>query len=317
MRSSTRPTRENRPVIFLFGPTASGKTALVEGLFNHGYQIVNADSVQVYRHLSIGSAKPSSELMARIPHHLVDILEPWQDFSVASFISMADEAVDRIYADGDIPVLAGGTAFYFKHFLYGLSQAPAVDPAVRSRVAAMLGSLGERVLHERLASVDPVSAARINVHDVYRTTRALEVYEQTGRPLSSFALPSEPRLGMRPLVLSLVRDRQELYERIDRRVDQMFHEGLVDEIRSLVAMGATSAWSAMDAIGYAEFFHAFECGCKSLSMIREEIKRNTRHYAKRQLTFFNSFSGQVRIDPDDTAAARRIVEEYISSFPHC
>ena len=271
MRSSTRlQTWRNRPLVFLFGPTASGKTALVESLFNTGFQIVNADSVQVYRHLDIGSAKPSRALMEKIPHHLVDIREPWQQFTVAAFIEEADRAVEAIWDDGDVPLVTGGTAYYFKHFLYGLSEAPAADLGIRAALQSELAAKGPLALHSELEKVDPVSAGRIDVHDGYRITRALEVWRQTGRPLSSFALPSEPRHGMRPLVLCISRGREELVRRIGLRTRQMFEEGLVDEVRHLFAMGADASWPAMSAIGYSEFLHARDNGCATLASIEAE-----------------------------------------------
>lgn len=315
MKSSTQQvTRKNKPIIFLFGPTASGKTSLVEALFTSGYQIVNADSVQVYRHLDIGSAKPSEELMGKIPHHLVDILDPWQQFTVGQFIEKADEAVDSIYADGDIPLVTGGTAFYFRHFLYGLSSAPVADESVRVRVDAELKRDGSKALYEKLRQVDPVSAARININDTYRITRALEVWYQSGRPLSSFALPDKPRKGMKPLILNIARDREELYRRIDRRVDEMFSLGLADEIRKLRRMGARRSWPGLAGIGYAEFFSAFDNGCCSMADIKNAICRNSRHYAKRQMTFFRSFSDAVDIHPDDLASIRSVVECYLSGI---
>ena len=314
MRSSTRPTRRNKPIVFLFGPTASGKTALVERLFNKGYQIVNADSVQVYRYLDVGSAKPSHDLMERIPHHLVDILDPWQQFTVGQFIEKADEAVERIWQEGDIPLVTGGTAYYFRHFLYGLSQAPVADPDIRRKVALELERDGAKAMHRRLCDVDPVSGARININDTYRITRALEVYYQSGRPLSSFALPDKPRYGMHPLILEIVRDKALLHERIHRRVVQMFDEGLEDEIRTLRRMNASLEWPGIGGIGYAEFFRAFDEGCWSLDDIKKAICLDSRRYAKRQMTFFRPFKDVIDIDADDIPSVRSIVDSYLSTF---
>lgn len=311
MRSSTA-SKTNKQV-FLFGPTASGKTQLVEDFFSDGYQIINADSVLVYRYLDIGSAKPSEELLNRIHHYNVDILDPWEQFTVGEFIKRSDEAASEITGEGDIPLVTGGTAFYFRHYLYGLSEAPTADPSVRARVQELLESEGKEALHERLLAVDPVSGGRININDTYRITRALEVYYQTGRPLSSFELPSVPRNGMRPLIIGLDRDRDELYERIDRRVDIMFDEGLVDEIRRLKRMGADSTWPGMGAIGYREFIEAERSGEHSLSVIKDRIKTASRRYAKRQLTFFSSFDGVHWIHPDDTSALRKLLDEYLLS----
>ncbi len=313
MRSSTQSLK-TEPIIFLFGPTASGKTALVEGLFNSGYEVINADSVQVYRHLDIGSAKPSSELMARIPHHLVDVRDPWEGFSVGDFIHMADEAASQIRSRGNIPLVTGGTAFYFKHFLYGLSQAPTADASVRASVAKEMEERGNEAMHDYLASVDPVSAARINVNDGYRISRAIEVYRQSGRPLSSFALPDKPRKGMRPLLLNIVRERSVLARRIGLRVDEMFSMGLVDEVRSIVRMGGQASWPGLQGIGYSEFFRAFDEGCWSLDDIKKAICLDSRRYAKRQMTFFRSFEDVIDIDADDIPSVRSIVDGYLSTF---
>ena len=192
MRSHTPPAKRNK-LIFLFGPTASGKTALTEELFCDGFQIINADSVQVYKGLDIGSAKPSKELMEKIPHHLVDVLNPDEQFTVGTFLQLGDEAKEKIYTSGDIPVVTGGTAYYFKHFLYGLSEAPTAAVEIRAKVEKMLKEEGATSLYKRLSEVDPISAKRININDVYRITRALEVYYQSGRPLSSFTIPNSYR----------------------------------------------------------------------------------------------------------------------------
>ncbi len=309
MRSNTL-SKTNKQ-IFLFGPTASGKTQLVEDFFSDGYQIINADSVQVYRYLDIGSAKPSSELLDKIRHYNVNILDPWEQFTVGEFIKRSDDAAETIAAEGDIPLITGGTAFYFRHYLYGLSEAPTADPLVRERVHAMLLEEGNTALHERLMKADPVSGARISINDTYRITRALEVYYQTGRPLSSFELSSIPRNGMDPLIIGLNRERDELYERIDRRVDIMFEEGLVDEIRMLKRMGADSSWPGMGAIGYREFLEAERSGEHSLSVIKDRIKTASRRYAKRQITFFSSFPSVHWIHPDDTKALKKLLDSYL------
>ena len=311
MRSNTASKRNKQ--VFLFGPTASGKTKLVEDFFSDGYQIINADSVQVYRHLDIGSAKPSKELLEKITHYNVDILDPWEQFTVGDFITRSDEAVRKIESEGDIPLITGGTAFYFRHFLYGLSEAPTADKTVRSQVQLLLQEKGNAALHEMLMKADPVSGGRINVNDTYRITRALEVYLQTGKPLSSFALPTEPRNGMKPLIIGLDRYRDELYRRIDLRVDIMFREGLVDEIKSLMKMGASSFWLGMGAIGYREFLEAMESGEHSLSLISDRIKTASRRYAKRQITFFSSFSDVHWIHPDDTSALKKLLDDYLLS----
>lgn len=309
---SNIPSKKNK-IIFLFGPTASGKTQLVEDYFSNGYQIINADSVQVYRYLDIGSAKPSLELLKKIKHYNVDILDPWEQFTVGEFIKNSDIAVQEIYSCGDIPLVTGGTAFYFKHFLYGLSEAPTADENIRAKVNDMLNTLGLEKLYELLNTYDPISGSRININDSYRITRALEVYYQTGKPLSSFALPTSPRNNMDPLIIGLDRDRDELYERIDKRVDIMFDEGLVDEIKKLCKMGASLAWPGIGGIGYREFFDAKISGEASIKIIKDNIKSASRHYAKRQLTFFKSFDNVVWIHPDDKDKLKTILDNYLYS----
>ncbi|MBR1919365.1 MAG: tRNA (adenosine(37)-N6)-dimethylallyltransferase MiaA [Spirochaetales bacterium] len=312
MRSGTHPTKTSRKIVFLFGPTASGKTALTLGHFSKGFQIVNADSVQVYRYLDIASAKPSLELREKIKHHLVDILDPWQQFTVSDFITLADEACESIWGDGDIPLVTGGTAFYFKHFLYGLSDAPKSDEEIRRRVQLLLDEHGREELHRILLSVDPISGRRINVNDTYRLTRALEVYYQTGRPLSSFELPTEARNGLSPLVIGLEREKGELEKRIALRVEEMFDMGLMDEMRRLLAMGASPSWPGMGGIGYREFFLLMESGEFTPRRVKDLIIQNSRRYAKRQMTFFRSFENVLWIHPEEGSRLESALSSYLS-----
>lgn len=312
MTRSSTGLRRSRPLVFLFGPTASGKTAFVESLAGKGWQVVNADSVQVYRRLDIGSAKPSPELMRKIPHHLVDILEPWEQFTVGDFVRLADEACLKIWEEGDVPLVTGGTAYYFKHFLYGLSGAPTADLSIRAALQEELAEKGSQRLHDELSAVDPGAAAKINPNDSYRVTRALEVYRQTGRPLSSFRVPDHPRDGLDPLIINLSRGRDDLRRRIDMRVDQMFSEGLVDEVKSLLREGGSRDWPGLSGIGYSEFLEAREIGCATPSDIRAKIKKDTWQYARRQMTFFKSFAGAVDADPDDSEGLSALLGNYLN-----
>ena len=312
--------------IFLFGPTAVGKTRLLSDFFSGTGEVVNADSVQVYRYLNIGSAKAGPEITSRIPHHLIDILDPWENYNVADFIRLADKACGEIWERGKIPVVSGGTAFYFKHFMYGLSEAPQSDPETRSRVALFIRDRGLDKAYEYLQTVDPVSAGRINPNDSYRISRAIEVYRASGRPLSDFALPTEPRNGMDILSIGLTREKEELRERIRMRVDIMFEEGIVDEIRRLLAFGAIPSWQSMQGIGYREFMDAVYRGDRESSIealdsltevqldeIKEKICMNSIHYAKRQMTFFRSFADVNWINPDDTGALRELLDGFLYS----
>ena len=296
----------NNKVIFLFGPTAVGKTQLLFDFFRGTGEVVNADSVQVYRHLDIGSAKAGRDITDSIPHHLIDILDPWETYNVADFIRLADEACRGIWERGRIPVVSGGTAFYFKHFMYGLSQAPASDPETREAVDLYIRDQGLDKAYEYLKMIDPVSAARINRNDSYRISRAIEVFRSCGRPLSDFALPTVPRNDMQVLSIGLMRDREVLKERIRRRVDIMFGQGIVSEIRGLLGMGADLSWQSMQGIGYREFLEKASTpaqldnlGPSDLEEIRNAICSNSIHYAKRQMTFFRSFADVNWIEADD------------------
>ncbi len=310
---------QDRKVIFLFGPTAVGKTQLLFDFFSGSGEVVNADSVQVYRHLDIGSAKADRSITDRIPHHLIDILDPWETYNVADFIRLADQACSGIWERGKLPVVSGGTAFYFKHFLYGLSEAPQSDPETRKTVELFIRDQGLDKAYDYLRLIDPVSAERINRNDSYRISRAIEVYRASGKPLSSFALPTVPRNDMSVLSIGLVRDKDELRKRIRSRVDLMFSQGIVDEIRSLLEMGASVSWQSMQGIGYREFLEKAptEVALSSLSKtdlddIREQIVMNSIHYAKRQMTFFRSFSDVRWINPEDTEDLGKTIAEFLN-----
>lgn len=280
-------------------------------MFASGYEVVNADSKQIYRHLDIGSAKPEPAILQRIPHHLIDIREPWEPFSVGDFVKLADEACAKIRAAGKIPIICGGTAYYFKHFYFGLPEAPKSDPQIRSQVAEIARIHGLAWCHQRLREIDPVSAEKIHPADAYRITRALEVYETAGRPLSSFTLPTVARNGMNPLIIGLHRERDELEQRIERRVAHMFDQGLEQEFSHLVDMGAKPDWPGMKGIGYREFFMANEHGGMAKDDIARHIVRNSRMYAKRQMTFFRSLPHVHWVHPDNLESIRSLIAQYV------
>ncbi len=294
---------KKKPVIVLFGPTAVGKTAITVSLFQNNFEIINSDSVQVYKGLDIASAKPDRLTQSLIPHHLIDILEPYEQFNVGEFCSRADKAIDDILSRGRYPLLTGGTAYYFRQFLYGVASTPQADESVRKRVKDMIDERGKAWAHSHLKEVDKVSAERINENDIYRISRALEVYYQSGKPLSDFKVSTEIRESIDPLIIGLALDKKILDERIAFRVDKMFSLGLVDEIERLKAMGANPSWPSMQAIGYKEFF----IPGLSLDEIRERIIVATRQYAKRQMTFFRSFKDVNWFSPDDLEGIAELV----------
>ena len=313
MRSSTQrileTTTRNKAVV-LTGPTAVGKTALTESLFSNGFEIINADSVQIYRGLDIGSAKPSEDLQRRIPHHLIDIKDPWEDYSSGEFVSDALSAMEKIWENGNIPLITGGTMYYIKHLIYGPPETPSADPAIRAAVLEECSKKGRDWAYGYLESIDPVSAARINRNDMYRITRAIEVYRTSSRPLSSFAPCSSPREDIDFALIGLMRDRSELQSRIELRVHQMFDEGLYDEVRLLFSKGADRSWPGMEGIGYREFFDALESGEMPLSAICSEIVRTTRHYAKRQITFLSSMKDFSVFSPGDEDGVRTFLSSH-------
>jgi tRNA dimethylallyltransferase len=288
---------KSSPSVFLFGPTGVGKTRFLTEDLPPGFEVVAADSIQVYRGLDIGSAKPTAEERARVPHHLIDIRNPDESFDVGDFVQEASRASSDIGFRGRVPVLSGGTAFYFHNYLLGMPETPVADLAVRAQVKAKWEAEGEAEFRRALASVDPVSEARIKPHDAYRLQRAWEVWVCSGRPLSTFGRTG-PAVTGPVFAAGLDRPREELYARIEVRVDAMLDAGLEAEVRSLVARGFGPGTPAMKGIGYAEWFPWVVTGEGSRDEVRARIILNSRHYAKRQLTFFRSLPGVRWYDPD-------------------
>ena len=304
--------RTKPKAIVLFGPTAVGKTELTETLFSKGYEIINSDSVQVYRGLDIGSAKPVKALQKRIVHHLLDIRDPHQQYTVGDFLHDAEVLVKEINDRGNIPILTGGTAYYFKQFIYGQAKTPPADMEIREKVRKLIEENGTSWAYSELAKVDKISSERINPNDIYRVSRALEVYYQSGKPLSSFSLGTEIRDDIDFLIIGLVRDKEILDQRINQRVDLMFKAGLYDEIKRLIDSGADASMPGMQGIGYQEFFVAKESGEMNINAIKAEIAKNSRQYAKRQMTFFRSFKDALFFSPDDIERIREEVNRFLS-----
>ncbi len=287
-------------MLVIFAPTASGKTALLFNLFGQGSpyffkgraEVISADSMQVYRGQDIGTAKPSSAELAQLPHHLIDIMEPSEQFSVADFVSMADSCCAGIYSRGKLPVIAGGTGFYIRSFLLGLPSTPESVPEIRDALKLELEERGIRAMYEELSSIDRISAAKINPNDAYRILRALEVYRISGKPRSYFELSIKLREGYDFFPVILERGRDDLYRRIDMRVDQMFDAGLEKEVASLMnEKGCRSDFPGMQAIGYREFFSFHP---ESGKTVRDMIKHDSRKYAKKQYVFMEGIPGAVK-----------------------
>ena len=273
-------------IICIAGPTASGKTALAVELakLTNG-EVVSCDSMQIYRRMDIGTAKPTPEEMQGIPHHMIDIVEPEEAFSVSRYCEMAAPIVDDILARGKTAVIAGGTGLYMDSLIKGNDFAPFPSTGMREKLEAQADAEGMEKMTELLRSIDPDTAGR--VHDRKRILRALEVYYETGETITAHNLKTQavpPRYE--PLWLGLdFEDRAELYGRIDLRVELMLEMGLVEEIQNLLASGVPVNATAMQAIGYKEFVSALS-GSGSIADAAEEVKRGSRRYAKRQLTWF-------------------------------
>ena len=275
-------------VVAVGGPTASGKTALSVALAKaFDGEIINADSMQIYKNLDVGTAKPTTQEQQGIPHHLLGFLPPETPFSVADFTAAADPLVREISAHGKLPLVVGGTGLYITSLLTGVTFAPEkLDPAIRARLQAQAEAEGSAALYAKLQAVDPDYAAQVHPNNLPRVIRALELFEATGRKMSEErvnARAAEP--PYRALCLCLTcRDRAALYDRIGRRVDLMVENGVLDEARQ-VYDHRDSYRTAAQAIGYKEFFPYFE-GTASLDDCTERLKQATRNYAKRQLTWF-------------------------------
>lgn len=297
------------PVIVIFAPTASGKTALAVQLFGKSglsflsgkAEVISADSMQIYKRLDIGTAKPTEAERAELPHHLIDLLDFHQSYSVSDFVERADQCCREIYGRRRIPIVMGGTGFYIRNFMQGLPATPAGDARIRATLRERLMREGPDALHSELAAVDPESVLKIAPRDAQRLIRALEVFHATGIPRSSFKMNSGNRDAYRFCTVILDRERQELYRRIDQRIEQMFAAGLEQEVRALIARGAVADSPAMKAIGYREWFSGNMESGDGITRIKETIKQNSRRYAKRQITFMRGISGAHHVDADDRA----------------
>ncbi|HYO74142.1 MAG TPA: tRNA (adenosine(37)-N6)-dimethylallyltransferase MiaA [Archangium sp.] len=278
------------------GPTASGKTALaIELARREGGEIVSADSQQVYRYFDIGTAKPSAEELAAVPHHLISVVEPLEPFSAAEYQRRADAAVEEISSRGKPVFVVGGTGMYLRILLHGLVEAPGADPELRAEMEALAAAEGREAVHRKLAEVDPETAAKLPPRDLVRTIRALEIHKQTGKPASEFRKEhafSVERYPFRMHVLSP--PREELYQRIDTRTAAMFQHGLVDEVRALIARGYGEA-APMRSVGYVQA-KAVVDGRLTVEEAIQQAAQETRRYAKRQLTWFRKEAGASFID---------------------
>ncbi len=307
-------------ILVIVGPTASGKTRMaVELAQRHNGEVISADSMQIYRTMDIGTAKPTQEEMGGIPHHMIDVADPEEDFSVARYVEMAAQCVDDVLARGKLPIVAGGTGLYIDSLLSGRTFAPfSPDSALRGELERELAEKGGQAMLEALAQVDPEAAQRLHPNDHKRIIRALEVYRSTGKTITQHnretrAIP--PRYDALTIGLAF-QDRQAMWRRIDQRVDEMVAAGLEDEVRRLLTSGISPKCTAMQAIGYKEFTQALS-GEMTWQEAADVVKLRSRQYAKRQLTWFgrNPNTRWVRWDdPPEFEQGRRASTEYMEEF---
>lgn len=302
-----------KPLVILAGPTAVGKTDLSIRLAKQiGGAIISADSMQVYKYMDIGSAKVMPEEMDGVPHYLINVLDPAEEFNIVRFKQMAEEALSGIYAKGQIPVVAGGTGFYIQALLYDVAfSSQDSDEQFRQEMSAYADAYGADALHEKLKDIDPVSYEGIHANNVKRVIRALEYYHLTKKPISIHNEEEHQKTSPYNFAYFVLTDeRARLYERIDKRVDLMMEKGLLDEVRGLYEKGYRRDMVSMQGLGYKEMIDYLEGRC-TLEDAVYVIKRETRHFAKRQLTWFRRerdviWLNKAEYDYDDTALLKHM-----------
>ena len=290
-------------VLVVCGATASGKTSLAVACAKKlNTEVISADSMLVYRGMDIGTAKPTSEEMQGVPHHLIDVVSPKESFSVSDYEKKALPIVEDLLLKGKVPVICGGTGFYLNSLLYKIQFGNAgANASVREKYEAILMEKGKSFLHSLLYEVDKESAEKLHENDTKRVIRALEIYETTGKAKSEQQDERIPRFDF--VAVSIAYPRDLLYERINRRVDIMYENGLKEEVRSLLLSGVSLSNQSMQGIGYKEVAEGLENGYSD-EEIKELIKKNTRNYAKRQITFFKRMENHVCLAPQDATAER-------------
>ncbi|MFQ5735809.1 MAG: tRNA (adenosine(37)-N6)-dimethylallyltransferase MiaA [Thermodesulfobacteriota bacterium] len=305
---------ERTKTIIIAGPTASGKSGLaVELATRFNGEVVSADSMQVYRSMDIGTAKPTPGQMRGVPHHLIDVVDPDENFTAARYRTMALDAIRGIHGRGRVAFVAGGTGLYIKALTGGIFKGPGADPALREEFAREAAESGAASLHARLREVDPQGAAKIHPNNLVRVIRALEVHTITGRPISGFhrehAFSEAPfealRTGLDP-------GREELYRRIDGRVEEMMEAGLLEETRGLIEAGYSSSLKPMGGLGYKEM-SGYIRGEYGIDEAVRLLKRNTRHYAKRQITWFRKDPEIRWFDPGQ----KQVIIEAVKGYLNC
>lgn len=290
-------------VLVICGATASGKTALSVACAKQlNTEIISADSLLVYKGLDIGTAKPTMRERAGIPHHLIDVVDAKENFSVSDYEDLALPILERLLREGKTPIICGGTGFYVNALLYK-SQFGNVgaNEEIRAKYESLVATQGREYVYAILQEKDPLTAEKLHVNDVKRVIRALEIFETTGTPKSEQHDARTPRFEF--VAVSLDYPREQLYERIHLRVDKMLEEGLVDEVQGLMNAGVSIHAQCMQGIGYKELAEGLQTGA-SIEEIKESIKKNTRNYAKRQITFFKRMENHYKFSPEEASVEK-------------
>lgn len=300
------------PLVVLLGPTASGKTDLsIQWAREIGFEIVSADSMQVYRHMDIGTAKPSMEIRQEIPHHMIDVAAPDETYSAMRYQKEADKAIREIALRGKPVLVVAGTGLYLRALVRGLFEGVESDPGLRRALQERAKKNGVGALYQMLRDVDPEASQRIHPHDLFRIVRALEVYLVSGKPISSHH--REHRFGReryKALFLGIDRDRTDLFYRIDQRVDSMMRQGLLDEVRVLLEKGYGPELPSMKAIGYRHILSYLQ-GRMSLEQAVMTMKRDTKRFARRQLTWFKAMQEVHWFKPEEVKEALELAKRFL------
>lgn len=303
---------EKIPVLVIAGPTASGKTALAAELAKkYNGEVISADSMQIYKKMDIGTAKPTAEETKGIPHHMIDIKEPWEDFSVAAYVEKAHEIIRDITNRAKLPIVAGGTGLYINSLIDDVDfSKDEGNGELRKQLRELAETEGVGKLMERLKKCDPVSCEKIHPNNLKRVIRAIEFFELTGKPISQQTEESKQKESRyNPLMLMINLKREYLYERIEKRVDIMLDMGLIDEVKELSRMGLTKKNLSMQGIGYKEVFDYLR-GFSTIEEMTRIIKRDTRRYAKRQFTWFNRDKRMIKLDGDLIYKASEAIDNW-------
>lgn len=315
MRRPKSDLNSNRKILIIVGPTAVGKTTLSLELADRlkDAEIISADSRQIYKFMDIGTAKPSADELSRIRHHFIDIKFPDEYYSAGKFGKEARQVIKKLQEQGKRPIVVGGSGLYIRALVDGFFDKQIYDESVKAKLKLQIKESGLEPLYQRLQQVDPESAQKIHPNDGHRIVRALEVYELTGVPLSEFQKESAKKADFEPVIIGLTRDRNELYQIIEKRVDQMIERGLIEEVISLKEKGYGENLNSMQTVGYKEVFQFLAHKIDRDEMIKL-IKQHTRNYAKRQLTWFRKDERIHWINLERNVATKNYVQDILAQL---